>query len=221
MSPPDSNPVREEFARRLKALRIKRGFKTARSLAQALGIDENRYTRYERFEVEPDLTLLRRICDILGVTSNELLQGPGTETDFASSSFGESSSGEVFGGPSDTVGRVVPPLHAPYRRTTYAEARIVKRRALTWQLAQELTNASLPPEQDPTVAAGSPVSERAFQAFQLTAKIYSEIDADPFAFAMKVGNDPLLGRIDPQQRTRIMALIQDLIAEVNASVLRR
>ena len=65
--------ARQEFARRLRELRVPRGFRTARSLARALSIDENRYTRYERAEVEPDLELLVRICGTLGVTPNELL----------------------------------------------------------------------------------------------------------------------------------------------------
>ena len=71
--------VRLEFARRLRELRIPRGFRTARSLARSLEIDENRYTRYERAEVEPDLAMIRRICETLGVTPNELLGG-GTST---------------------------------------------------------------------------------------------------------------------------------------------
>lgn len=36
-------------------------------------IDENRYTRYERAEVEPDLDMIRRICATLSVTPNDLL----------------------------------------------------------------------------------------------------------------------------------------------------
>ena len=67
------NVVRQEFARRLREKRVPRGFRTARSLARALSIDENRYTRYERAEVEPDLELLMRICDALDVTPNDLL----------------------------------------------------------------------------------------------------------------------------------------------------
>lgn len=65
--------ARLEFAQRLRELRVPRGFRTARSLAKALDIDENRYTRYERAEVEPDLTMIRRICATLGVTPDALL----------------------------------------------------------------------------------------------------------------------------------------------------
>jgi len=65
--------ARREFAKRLRELRVPRGFRTARSLARALNIDENRYTRYERAEVEPDLTMIRRICEILDITPDDLL----------------------------------------------------------------------------------------------------------------------------------------------------
>ena len=65
--------VRAAFARRLKEERIKRGYPKARSFARAIGIEENRYTRYERAEVEPSLGLITRICDVLDITPDELL----------------------------------------------------------------------------------------------------------------------------------------------------
>jgi len=72
MSSQDPIDARKEFARRLRELRITRGYKTARSLATALAIDENRYTRYERAEVEPDIGLIQRICATLALRPNEL-----------------------------------------------------------------------------------------------------------------------------------------------------
>ena len=71
--PKEPTDARSRFAQRLRAIRIPRGFKTARSFARALGIDENRYTRYERAEVEPDLQLLLRMCELLRATPNDLL----------------------------------------------------------------------------------------------------------------------------------------------------
>jgi len=65
--------ARSRFATRLKRLRLQRGFERARFFARTLGIEENRYTRYERAEVEPSLTLLHKMCDTLRVTPNELL----------------------------------------------------------------------------------------------------------------------------------------------------
>jgi transcriptional regulator with XRE-family HTH domain len=76
-SPPAFNAsapdARRLFAARLRQLRAESGFPTARQLATALVIEENRYTRYERAEVEPSLTLIRRICETLRVSPNELL----------------------------------------------------------------------------------------------------------------------------------------------------
>jgi transcriptional regulator with XRE-family HTH domain len=69
---PPVPPVRQEFARRLRQLRIERGFMHARTFSKALGIEENRYTRYERAEVEPTLTLIHRMCEVLEVTPNDL-----------------------------------------------------------------------------------------------------------------------------------------------------
>jgi len=50
--------ARERFASQVRHLRAQKGFATARSFARALDIEENRYTRYERAEVEPSLTLI-------------------------------------------------------------------------------------------------------------------------------------------------------------------
>lgn len=54
-------------------MRLQAGFIRARHLANAVGIEENRYTRYERAEVEPSLTLIHRICEALRTSPNELL----------------------------------------------------------------------------------------------------------------------------------------------------
>jgi len=68
-----ASQVRAEFADRLRRLRVARGYKHARALARLLDLDENRYTRYERGEVEPNLATILRICAVLGTNPNELL----------------------------------------------------------------------------------------------------------------------------------------------------
>jgi len=70
---PSAPEIRLQFAKRLKLLRTEKGFTHARAFAKALGIEENRYTRYERAEVEPSLTLIHRICQTLQVSPNDLL----------------------------------------------------------------------------------------------------------------------------------------------------
>lgn len=61
------------FAVRLKTLRVLRGFRTARSFARALDIDENRYTRWERGEVEPSVAMLARMAEVLGLPVDVLV----------------------------------------------------------------------------------------------------------------------------------------------------
>lgn len=63
------------FAIRLKQLRVLRGFRTARAFAQALEIDENRYTRWERGEVEPSVAMLAKMAEVLSVPVDILVSG--------------------------------------------------------------------------------------------------------------------------------------------------
>jgi transcriptional regulator with XRE-family HTH domain len=69
-------PARERFASQVRHLRAQKGFGTARSFARALGIEENRYTRYERAEVEPSLTLIHKTCVTLQVSPSDLFGFP-------------------------------------------------------------------------------------------------------------------------------------------------
>jgi transcriptional regulator with XRE-family HTH domain len=70
--------VRVTVGRRLRARRISAGFDTARAFAQALGVEEDRYTRWERAETEPDFTHIMRICQVLRITTDDLFY-PRTE----------------------------------------------------------------------------------------------------------------------------------------------
>lgn len=78
LDPADTSP-RAQFARNLRRLRIEKGFRSASAFSRKLGIDHNRYTRYERAEVEPNLSVLLKICDGLEVSPNELLSVPTSE----------------------------------------------------------------------------------------------------------------------------------------------
>ena len=63
------------FAIRLKQLRVLRGYRTARAFAQALQIDENRYTRWERGEVEPSDAMLAKMAEVLNLPVDILVSG--------------------------------------------------------------------------------------------------------------------------------------------------
>ena len=64
---------RAAFASRLRMLREGAGYESARAFAAAASIDPKHYSRYERGEVEPTLSVLRKVCESLGVTPNDLL----------------------------------------------------------------------------------------------------------------------------------------------------
>ncbi len=195
-------PTRTAFARRLRELRIPRGFRTARKLAQALGIDENRYTRYERAEVEPDLTMLMRICSTLEISPNDLF-GIAESQVPVPSGFGESSRNE------DT------PVGGNRSRTASPKAArpADRRHALAWQLAREL--AQIETEAEPSRRNGGTM----LQTVQRTSRLFKEIESDPFAFVARRVETPPLTTLEPKEQARIVALMERLIEVVNRSAL--
>jgi transcriptional regulator with XRE-family HTH domain len=175
--------VRAEFARRLRALRAQRGFERARHFAKALGIEENRYTRYERAEVEPNLTLLFEICQTLAVTPNELMgfaEGPV-----------EGRSAALADGPAAAR---PPPRSAP-------EATGSDRRALAWQLAAEA--AHLQAELRGAAKGG-------FDPLRLvreTGRLYARLEQDPFGTIAEIVEDPSLQDLVGDRKVKLAALI--------------
>ena len=162
--------ARLEFARRLRELRVPRGFRTARSLARALSIDENRYTRYERAEVEPDLDLLRRICAMLGVTPNDLL---GIDGDLPLSA-----------GPSAGALAEAPAGHP------YAEARppALALQSISWLLCGLVVQLRQNHVASPTMLGTSPPSPFAY--LQLVTSLQQELAHQPFEVIHQVVRDP-------------------------------
>lgn len=205
----DARPrnVRLLFAQRLKETRIARGYRTARSLAQALAIDENRYTRYERAEVEPDLSLLMRICETVGATPNDLLgDWPVSRPHRLSTGFAEKAE------PVDP--RVnTPPLPssgtAPRAEPAQAsrETARARQRALAWQLAGEL--AKLEPKLDTAVRLP-------FADLQTKSRFFAAIERDPFAFISRLAEDTALAGLNFNQQARIAALMDELIEAVSS-----
>ncbi len=63
------------FALRLRAIREACGFATRRGFAQALGIDEAAYRKYERAESYPQPETLGRIRQLTGATADYLYFG--------------------------------------------------------------------------------------------------------------------------------------------------
>ncbi|MFZ4808148.1 MAG: helix-turn-helix domain-containing protein [Hyphomicrobiaceae bacterium] len=186
--------ARAVFARRLRELRVPRGYRTARSLARALGIDENRYTRYERAEVEPDLALLIRICEALSVTPNDLLgDAMSHRSNGYVSGFAEAPAGETRAAPSADPER--------YR---------LKRQAAAWQLAHAVAQIETGTAAEP---AGN-LSE--LHALQRVSQIHAAIERDPFAFIAGVMADPRVNGLSIEVQGQLVGLIRDMTHAVEA-----
>jgi transcriptional regulator with XRE-family HTH domain len=199
--------TRTAFARRLRELRIPRGYKTARKFAITLGIDENRYTRYERAEVEPDLTMLMRICETLRITPNELFGMTGEAAPGSVHGFGESAKNEDMTGAGSEAAAVVQPRAEG--RTGKRSPPAGRRQALAWKLARELARAEA--QIDPSRRA-----ESAIQIAQRTSRLYTEIESDPFGLVARAVETPPLTTMERNAQAKIVALMDELIDAVNS-----
>jgi len=178
-----SPPIRAIFAKRLRAMRIPRGYPTARSFAAALQIDENRYTRYERAEVEPDLSLLAKICTLLAVSPNDLLDMTPPAT--------------AFGGFSEST---VPPSTLPGNE-------LPRRRALAWQLAEEITKLE------------TSQAAHALDKVGRISKLFGEINADPFSFLSRMTADQRIDGLEASIAARLGEIAEALIEATKGEIL--
>lgn len=192
----DGNQTREFFSSRLKTVRKAAGFKSARALAKVLGIDENRYTRYERAEVEPNLQLIVKICNLLETSPNELLG-------FA----GRSSATDPIG-PTTSVSGVFAPGFAEPAAQQYSREHESAGRpnlladAAYWRLAQFLSTLELTgPDQN-----GGP-----FRSIERTSFYFREIQADPFGFAARVVDEPTVSSSSEADRRELAELLGNAI----------
>jgi transcriptional regulator with XRE-family HTH domain len=182
MAPVPAPAVRAEFARRLRVLRAQRGFERARHFAKALGIEENRYTRYERAEVEPNLTLIFEICQKLAVTPNELL------------GFAELEAGRAAG-----LGDAPPVARADGRAIADGGPDL---RALAWQLATEAAHVKAELRGSPKATADP------LRLVRDTGRLYSRLEQDPFGTVAEIVDDPALQDGDGERKVRLAALIE-------------
>ena len=195
--PPDDKDIsatpaiRQIFARRLRELRVLNGYKTARSLARSIGIDENRYTRYERAEVEPDLTLLTVLAATLRTTPNELLGIAGGPATGLQDSVAEQRPFQF----EDAAGR------AQLSRSECAKA-------ICWTLATAIAEAVEHAAASPQDrgAAGSATEPR----LQAVSAGYQQLSQDPFGALTTIVNEPAVVRARPELLIRIRSLVEDL-----------
>ena len=188
MSAPSLPPARRQFARRLRELRVIRGFKTARSLAVALAIDENRYTRYERAEVEPDIGLIQRICETLGSSPNDLF-GAGHETPARAQPTTRPGFAETGGGYS-----ALSDTDSPEGRGRAA-----------WMLACAVA------ELQSKTGGGEPgTRQQPLARLQQTARLFTELERRPYAAVSEILLLPAVTGASAEEAQHIGKLVEEL-----------
>jgi transcriptional regulator with XRE-family HTH domain len=199
-----NSDARARFAHRLRAIRIPRGYKTARSFAEALEIDENRYTRYERAEVEPDLQLLMRICTLLGATPNDLLCDTiGVPPIDIEMPYGFSE--QPAAGYQSRHGQ--PQMQAPMQVPGSADAASISnaRRAIGFQLAELIAVTEARAEGVDTQAW------KPLEKLRRTVPIVAEIEANAFQFIAELPERFKGTNVPTDDQEQLERLIQELI----------
>jgi transcriptional regulator with XRE-family HTH domain len=190
--------VRSQFAKRLKQIRTQRGFPRARYFAKSLGIEENRYTRYERAEVEPSLTLIHKMCETLRVSPNELLGFVGLGDTDIRSAFAEPSAAELQPGEATSAQHTLS--------------------SIAWRLASEAT-AVRQGHDTKSKSARDPL-----QVFRKTGKLFQRLQAEPFGTVAEIVADESLKDADPARKAAIAELIAsftDSVAQAASEGARR
>lgn len=198
MSKPSDEPSAERtrFARRLRAIRVPRGFKTARGFAEELGIHENRYTRYERAEVEPDLGLLMKICSVLKITPNDLLcETIGLNTQPTTSYLGPQGFEEE---PATQITRQ--PAPARPDPETYGF------QAAAWELASELAQVA-----ESRAALGEPEPARVIET---AGRLYQRLESNPFSVMAELGTIVPISDASLETQKRVARCINAVAASL-------
>lgn len=75
MNLPPASQLKSDFGERLIHLRKQLGYKEAVDMADAIGVDQNTYTRWERGETYPQVPNLLKLKRVTGVTADYLFFG--------------------------------------------------------------------------------------------------------------------------------------------------
>ena len=197
--------VRNQFANRLRELRVPRGFTTARSLARALEIDENRYTRYERAEVEPDLFMIRKICQILSVTPCDLLN-PAEKRRKSNSGRRIPRPGDAYHDGRDHAAQDDEVVPREFGVATHA-----------WEVAEATvrlrqTGRKGHDHDSHDGTAASPLAE-----IGEAGALYKSLMREPFETISSLSQDPALLNADQQPAQDLRASIERFVQELRAS----
>jgi transcriptional regulator with XRE-family HTH domain len=169
-----SHSIRRRFAERLRVARRSRGFRTAKSFAQRLGIDQNTYTRYERGEAEPSIAMLERIWITLQLPASDLFGGSGVLARDATDGIAPSQGGERTATP------------------------VTLRETLAWRLAEAFVDAI------PAAALSQPGRSRLQRKGRLFLELhtnpYPTLARLLAEFPEGSGPEPMLARLDQAAR---------------------
>ena len=184
------------FSTRLRPARLSAGFATARQFAQALGLAENRYTRYERGETEPALGTIARICRILTVTPDDLLGfSHARATRLQSSGFAE---------------QPVPPPRSP----DDDDARLIagRQRLLCWHLARACTPDFGPHHAGPhdTDMAVEPRTD--ILRLRKTCELFRRIERDPLGFIAATVESTAVDELPAERQLSLARAVEELCA---------
>lgn len=202
-SPENSPTERQAFAHRLRELRVTRGYRTARSLALDLGIDENRYTRYERAEVEPDIDLITRICRTLSLTPNVLF---GFDSERPQTGFAEVAQGIISGYGSAGA---APTADISTAESEGAEASANAFTRFAWALADEIATVR-------ARSAGAPSGGPLAQVATAMA-IYKNLMDAPFETLEVLLREPALAHATVETQERIAELARQFARTASAA----
>lgn len=175
-------------------MRIGKGYKSARRFAQSIGIHENRYSRYERGDAEPNIGLVYQICETLGATPNEL--------------FGHIDSVADRGGlvASRTQPGFAEPPHVAVPGSIASEAR-------QWRLAKAIVAARK--------AAGGGGADSAdpdlLNGLQAAAVVFSEIERHPYRTIAAVLAEPKLASLPRKARGTLQKAIDGFLETLESS----
>ncbi len=71
----EADRLTKDFGKRLRACRIAAGYESAAAFSSDLGVQEERYRKYERGQSVPPLDVLQQACAMLDKSADFLLFG--------------------------------------------------------------------------------------------------------------------------------------------------
>ena len=188
------SPNKEKFVNRLRLLRQERGFAAARHFAMALGIPENRYSRYERGDSEPDIDTIYRIFERLPASPNELfgLEGSGqTPTGFSSG-----PQAQIEGYPTADANRA---------ESGDVSSPLLDSEAAAWRLAAAITR----------ISAGRAPAERATLAeLRATAHTFGALRSEPYETVARLVASPEFAALQPAAAREVEIAVAEFLSSL-------